>query len=266
MYENKQNVGADYIANLFSIYSKADAERYVYGRRGTTGGDRAFFQYRPDLHRTGNMSTILAGKYDPYEKLVLSYDFNVYPMSVSVWQPKWWSDAWEDLILLNSRVWVDPVSGRESGSVEDFGAPTRRVLAQIDEIEVWPDDPLGGMTKGMTRHIEEKYAGHEGFAVVLGDASGNQRRSSSDTTDWQIIGQSMKQFRQPVVYRGLISNTNLKTGQTTYSNPSQRDALQNANRVLMDGNGQVHICFLPESSLPSGGVAVLNAARSCCCL
>lgn len=253
VFENKQNVGMAYINKLFELYSEQDALRYVYGKRGETRGDRVFYQYRDDIHRRGTMSKILC-EYDKTQKLIIAYDFNVYPMSVSIWQLKPWNDMW-DMLILDSGIWKNPVDGHAYKSPEDFHVPDRMVAAQIDEIEVFPDHPSGGMTYGMVAVIEERYLDHQTKVIVLGDASGNQRRSSSDTTDWKIIGESMKQFVDPIVYRGLIQKRNMKTGTSTYSNPSQRDALQNANRVLMDGNKQVHVCFLPESGLESGGVA-----------
>lgn len=253
VFENKQNVGMAYINKLFELYSKEDAERYVYGKRGETRGDRVFYQYRDGVHRLGGMSNILC-HYDPSQKLIISYDFNVYPMSVSVYQPKPWNDDWEFLIPESGK-WKDIRDHKIYDSPEKMVAPNRIVAAQIDEIEVYPDNPNGGMTYGMTQEIEDRYLDHQAEVVVLGDASGNQRRSSSDTTDWKIIGESMQRFVRPIVYRGLVTKRNLKTGASTYSNPSQRDALQNANRVLMDGNSQVWVCFLPESKLDSGGVA-----------
>jgi len=110
-------------------------------------------------------------------------------------------------------------------------------------------------TDSTIRELEERYVDHQAPVIVVGDASGNQRRSSSETTDWRIIAESMKNYRQPIVIRGLIANSDIKAGVTKYSNPGQRDALMNANRALLDANGKVSICFMPESPLESGGVA-----------
>jgi len=173
-------------------------------------------------------------------------------MSVSIFQPKLWNDRWDDLIL-DSGKW-NTLTG-EVVDPEEWAPPARTVWAQVDEIEIWPDNPGGGMTRGMVREIEKRYLDHKGRIIVLGDASGNQRRSSSTTTDWQIIGESMRKFINPMILRGLIANQNLKEGRTMYSNPAQRDALQNANRMLMDATGKMHVCFLPDSPLASGGVA-----------
>lgn len=253
VFENIQNVGAEYVNRLLESYSPEDAERYVYGKRGGSRSDRVFYQYRDDVHRRGLMSKILT-EYDPKEKLVISYDFNVYPMSTSMWQPKGWSDEWDQLIKDKDK-YIHIDTKKVYDRPLDFAIPDRIVWAQVDEIEIWPDDPNGGMTQGMVMEIEKRYLNHDNYVVVLGDASGNQRRSSSTTTDWEIIGRSMQKFKMPVVKRGLISNHNFKEGRTMYSNPSQRDALQNANRMLMDAKRQVHVCFLPESKLASGGVA-----------
>ena len=253
VFENRQNLPPGYIQNLFELYSEEDAQRFVYGKRGETRGDRAFYSYRDDLHRLGMMSKLLC-KYEPTQKLIASYDFNVYPMSVSIWQIKQWNDEWEFLIL-ESGIWRDVRDGKVYKSPEDFRPPDREVAAQVDEIEVFPDHSTGGMTVGMTKEMESRYLDHTGEIVISGDATGNARRSSSDTTDWNIIGASMQKFIHPIVYRGLVQKRDLKKGISTFTNPSIRDSLQNANRLLLDANRKVHVCFLPESPYESGGVA-----------
>jgi hypothetical protein len=108
----------------------------------------------------------------------------------------------------------------------------------------------------MGAEIVERYAEkHLGKALFLGDATGNSRKTSATMTDWQIIAEAASKFRDPYVQRGLIQNTNITSGKTTYSNPLNRDAINNANRLLMDGTGRVRIYFLPESRYPSGGTA-----------
>ena len=72
----------------------------------------------------------------------------------------------------------------------------------------------------------------------------------------------MRKYKQPIVIRGLIANSDLRSGITKYSNPSQRDALMNANRMLLNANMQVNVCFLPESPLLSGGIASALTALS----
>jgi len=65
VFENRQNVGAEYINRLLEAYSPEDAQRYVYGKRGGSRGDRVFYQYRDDAHRRGTMSKMLC-HYDPF--------------------------------------------------------------------------------------------------------------------------------------------------------------------------------------------------------
>jgi hypothetical protein len=181
-------------------------------------------------------------------------------MSCAMFQPKLWDDHWNDLVWDKALGWIDVATGETYESPEEYSAKFRTVWAQVWEMECWPDDPSGGMTQGMVKNIETKFGDHQGTIVALGDASGNQRRSSSTTTDWQIIGESMSRFRDPVVIRGPVANSDLRTGVTTYSNPAQRDALMNANRMLIDAEGKVNVCFLRESPLASGGVAAAVTA------
>lgn len=255
VFENIVNVGKEYIDRLLSMYDAHRARWYVYGERGGARGDKVFYSYTDSIHRTGAMSRALC-YYSRHDTLAISFDFNVYPMTVSTWQPRRWSDdlalvVWDPL----KQLYLDPTTERYAKHVFELAPPDYEVWAQVGEFEVYPDDPLGGMTVGMMRHLVEAYKDHDGQIVILGDASGNHRHSSSDTTDWRIIGAESHAFKNVVVKRGLISNMDIKTGETTYSNPSQRNALQNANRVLQAANGRVLVCFLPESKLESGGIA-----------
>lgn len=256
---NKHNVGGQYIQDLINMYDEEGIKKYVLGERTSGGGNRIFYSYADDVHRTGIMSH-LSKTYEPHTKIVFVFDFNVFPMSAAVFQPKRWSDGWNDLVVINGKM-IDPLSGKEVVP-EEMSAPNRTIFAQIDEFEVWPDDPNGGLTSGTMAKIVDKYGDHPTTAVFVGDASGNQRRSSSSFTDWQIIGQAAAAFKEPVVMRGLISNMDLKGGDIAYSNPLNRDAYMNANRLLRDGNGLAHICFLPASPLKSGSGGLAASVAS----
>lgn len=257
VFENKHNVGGKYIQDLINSYDAVGVEKYVYGRRAGQTGNKVYYSYNGETHSTGIMSR-LTTTYDPHRKLVVVFDFNVYPMSAAVFQPKPWADKWDDLIWIEGRVF-HAATGKEV-KPGDYAEPNREIFAQVDEFEVWPDDPKGGMTRGMARAIVEKYKSHPTTAVFLGDASGNRRETSAGATDWQIIGEAVSEFREPVVIRGLISNFSLGDGDTKYSNPLNRDAWNNANRLLKDGNGLAHVALLPSSKLPSGGLAAAVAA------
>ena len=258
VFENIKNVGAGYISGNLESMDAATADRYVYGKRGSSKTNKVFYSYQDHLHRSGRMSQICS-EYDAYGDVHFLFDFNVYPMTCSVWQIKPWNDEWwkssihestgqlmMEIRQSNNDILVKPID-----SLEDYAAPDRFVWAQVDELEAF-----SGGTQAMMDLLIAKYADtHEGRAWFIGDATGNRKQTSATTTDWNIIAKSAKRFKEPIVKRGLISNNDIKTGKTKYSNPLNRDAVNEANRILRDAKGRVHTCFLPKSSLKSGGCA-----------
>lgn len=261
VFENKANVGNAYIAALFGAYDEEMAKKYIYGERGSLSTNKVYYSYADHLHRAGRMSEICC-HYDPYEDLIFIIDFNVYPMTCSVWQVKPWHDAWWASSLHDSGAlmgtFLDEKGDKVIRPIEnlgELGAANRSVMAQVDEFEVYT-----GGTEGMMKALVEKYQSHDGRTIFQGDATGNSKKTSATKTDWDIIAEYSKHFKEAIIKRGPIANTDIKKGETKYSNPLNRDAVNNANRMLKDANGRVHICFLPKSKLSSKGTAASVAA------
>jgi hypothetical protein len=183
----------------------------------------------------------------------MSVDFNVNPMSASVWQEKLWNDEWDSSDILideDGTVRYADTLEKAADSLREYAAPDRKVLAQVGEFEI----PQSG-TEALMRQFMDEYEGHTAGVLVLGDASGRSRVTASSDTDWDIIARAIKDMPNAEVMRGLEQSSNLKTGQVKYSNPDVRDTINVANKLLHDTEGRAKICFLPESEYKSGGCA-----------
>lgn len=266
LIENKINLPEGYIERLERIYSAEMAKMMIYGKRGSIRTGKVFDQFRSFYHQTGRMSKVLCD-YNPALPIVMSIDFNVAPVSIGLWQKKAWSDAWNDLhIHISSGGQIvhtdydqDEAENVGEGyeptithyaSFEDFAPANRHVYAQIGEYETWE-----GGTRAAMREFKADYESHMGGVVVLGDAAGNQSRSSASTTDWDIVAEELSTMYNVDVVRGIMSSTDTRSGRVKYSNPPIKASVVVANNMLFDAEGRVNVCFLPESKLLSGGVA-----------
>lgn len=289
IFENKINLGESTIEGYMETMDSNTAQRHIYAKRTSSSSNLVLHEYRDDIHRKGRMSSLLC-HYSPYSDLYISIDFNVSPMSATLWQEKRWSDEWfNDGIFLE---WEDQSNGvvrrvvrydeafdgsqevvEEWDSLEDYARPDTSVLAQVDEFEIWPNGETGvtdgdmqrwsgrGGTEGLIRAIVREYQDHSAQVVITGDAKGNDRRSSSLETDWMIIQKHASKMGGDVaVVPGLIANSDLKKGETKYSNPRVEDTINVLNAHLMNAKGEVRVCFLPTSRYESGGAAASCAS------
>lgn len=283
IFENEINLGADTIDGYMETMDSNTAKRHIYAIRTSSSSNLVLHEYRDDLHRKGRMSALLA-HYSRYQDLYVSIDFNVSPMSATLWQEKPWNDAWlDDDIFIE---WSNQVEGvvdrvvrydeafdgeqevvEEWESLEDYAQPNAQVLAQVDEFEIWADGESGvtdgdlkrwdgrGGTEGMIQAIVREYGDHGTQVIITGDAKGNDRRSSSLETDWMIIRKHTKDIGNVAVVPGLNSSTDMKKGETKYSNPPVEDTINVLNATLMNAKREPRICFLPSSRYESGGAA-----------
>jgi len=272
--ENIKNVGQSTIDKYRQIYSPDEIERLVHAERVASNKNRVFSSYRDHLHRSGRMSRLLTGR-EPERRLYISLDFNVSPMSASVWQEKPWNDRWsdEDVVLkrnddgLITQVQVIDLSTEEQvgasyRSLKDLAEPDREVLAQVGEFEVWPDNDLGGGTDGIMKNIRQEYADHPSEIVILGDARGDQRSAQSMTSNWDVVrDHAVPEKLGAQVIPGVMSDDGV-FGKVKYNNPPKQDSINLVNRTLLNGEKRVQMCFLPESDLQSGGVAASMSALS----
>ena len=250
--DNIQNVGQKYIDRLYSLYDEEMAKRYIYGERTSLRQNKVFHAYKDYLHRTSRMAELLS-QYDPERRLVMSVDFNVNPMSASVWQEKRWSDEWDSSEILideDGTVRYSDTLEKAADSPEEYASPNRQVLAQVEEFEI----PQSG-TEALMDAFKETYGDHQAGLLVLGDASGRSRVTASSDTDWDIIAKSIKDMPNAEVMRGLVQNSDIKSGKVKYSNPDVRDTINVANKLLRNAEGKAKVCFMPESDYKSGGTA-----------
>lgn len=274
IFENKHNLPSNYIEDMFGTLDKELAERWIFGRRTSLSGNRVAYNYDTPVHQRGRMSQVLC-HYDPSLQIVVSVDFNVSPLCASVWQVKPWSDAWdapnilynveEDLVF--RKYGVENGDGeigsfrteRIDGGFYEIALPDRDVLAQIDEFEIWE-----GGTRGFVEKFIDRYGpngmNHQGGIRVLGDSTGDRRQTSSQTTDWQIIQNALRDLPNTAVTPGVKVSSDYKSGKVKYINPERRDTFNVLNVALKDFNGHVHVCFLPHSNLESGGAPASTQA------
>ena len=269
--ENKRNVGQATIDDYYNNFSKSKAERLIHAQRVSHNSNRALYEYKGNLHRKGRMSRLLC-YYDPYDDLILSLDFNVSPMCVTLWQRRDWNQKWSQQnvqIVWNGNevqevlVHTGEDKAERYDSLPEYAAPNQKVLAQVDEFEVWPDDEMGGGTRGAMSHVVREYADrHNATLEVIGDAQGNSKTAAATVTNWDIVRSYASKFSDPLVMPGLITNRTGSglEGEVKYSNPPVEDTLTHTNQLLQNAEGHSRLCFLPESQYESGGAAASVAA------
>lgn len=249
--DESDHVTGGYTKELRRIYAGDPVllDRYLNGLRAGHSGVRVlsnFDTYRHVSPPKGSVNAALyeampVGKlstYDPRRPLFVTFDFNVAPLCVSVWQEKPWT--------------FDSGSERER---------TKMVLAQVGEYELW-----GGTTGEACAAILADYGQHRAGGLVIGDSTGSRRDTRSPgKSDWTIIRQrlgSLLHIRPGVVQ----AKQGVKRGprrdeegrvvrEPKYLNPPKRDAVAALNEMLIDGDGDARLVFLPQSLLPSGGAA-----------
>lgn len=235
VYENVKNVGMDYIRGLLRSYDPIKAEGYVHGRRVSISGGTVFpsFDYETHVGRDDGLNGGLC-RYDPNRKVLVTFDFNVFPMCASAWQLK-------------------PCPETLAPDGWDLDADPYDVLCQIDEWEVFE-----GGTPVVVEQIVDAYGpeglDHKRGGYVLGDAAGNHRNTiDPGKTDWTVIRNGFRPMLGMRIVPGLVRRWDGK--KATFSNPPKRDQVNRANTLLRDASGRVRVLFLPASKFASGGAA-----------
>lgn len=233
--ENIHNVPSSYIADLYRTYRGQDVERYIEGKRVALFRQKVFPVMRWSIHVESELSERLC-VYDPYRELYISFDFNVAPMCVLLMQIKEWDFEHRGRLL------------------------TKSLLCQVDEYELW-----NATTGAMMELVLADYSGHAVGGEVVGDATGNRRDTRSPgLNDWIIIKRAIQPMPNMVAVPGLVRTRKKKAQRgeprIAYKNPGERETIVLANSVLIDGDGDPRVLFMPESKYPSGGAARAMAA------
>lgn len=263
VYENRHNVGEQYIKRNSNLYSGAMYDRYILGQRGSSKSSRIYTSFARARHVDGFAPHFLSGL-DESRDATLILDFNVAPACATLWQSKPWNDKWEEECFIHPdtgqlmRIVVDG-DDEKSEPLSDItlvAAADREMHVQVGEFECWE-----GGTRGIMAMIVERLKDFNGLLYVNGDATGNSMRSSATVTDWDIVRDFLDtsgiDFElQP----GLIANLNESTGKMSYSNPSRGDTINLLNLLLRDNGGHTHMVLLPKSEYDSGGLAASIAA------
>lgn len=248
--ENMQNLPREYLDELRRMFPGELGKRYIDGDKVSLRKMPVHPVYKHEIHRNSYLSRRLTG-YDPYRPLYITFDFNVAPVTVTLWQVK---------PVKFSVIRTEKATGLPFETTE-----IKNIICQVDEFEEWR---FG--TRGACKAIYEKYRDHSAGGVITGDASGNARDTRNvSMTDWSIIHEELAQkIPTLVLKKGLIINRNKSRKNRTdpnrslakYDNPPLKNSIENLNRVLLDGDGHPGMVFLPESRYESGGAAASVAA------
>ena len=263
VFENRQNVGNQYIQRNSMAYTGVMYDRYVLGQRGTSRTNKMVPNYNGAIHTKGFMPRFLKG-FEYSRDAWLIMDFNIAPACATIWQQKPWNDKWELYTYYpedesdDTLRWTDDAEkyGVPGETVRDLNLvipPNREVYVQVGEIECWQ-----GGTQGMINMFVEKYPDYRNHLIVNGDASGNAEKSSSTTTDWEIVRSALQRngynfALQPgliVTYPDSMDGTPAR-----YSNPPRKDTFNVTNALFRDNVGRVHMVMLPASEYESLGAA-----------
>lgn len=280
--ENAHNLPPDYTKRMKRLHGD-DYDRYVLGKRISLFNTPALRQFRWDVHVRSDDNPEIPSlgylcDYDPSKQIYITFDFNVNPLCVSIWQEKTHpfevkgADTHLCPVCSENLVWSHLLQGwgcKTHGKIPNpqpvkrGGIVHKELLVQVDEFELF-----GGTTMAMCNLILADYGHHTSGGMVLGDATGNKGQTSvtePGQTDWSIIKRMLGKLPGMVVREGVIrhrkpSNQKMQRGEKriTYTNPPVRERITVFNSFLMDEDGHPRIIFLPESKYPSGG-----AAKSC---
>ena len=260
VFENKHNVGRQYIQRNSMAYTGAMYDRYVLGKRGSSRTNKMVPAFNPEVHQTGFMPVFLKG-FDEHRDSWLILDFNVAPCCAGIFQKKPWNDLWayhcyfdDEEVLRASAGCPNHEPDDEVKDINLVAPPDRDVYVQTGEIEAW-----NGGTRGMMQIFVDKYQGYQGNIIVNGDASGNSEKSSATTTDWAIVAEYLTNHGfNYELQRGLVvtyPEPNDLDGKTKYSNPPRKDTFNLLNGLFVDNSGRIHLVLMPASEYESGGIA-----------
>lgn len=247
--ENLANLPDEYLGDLLKMYPGEEGKRFISGERVSLHSLPVQAAYRSEIHKTGPVAKRLAF-YDPYKPLVISFDFNVAPCCVTLWQVKNYKF---------NVIREDERNGEKYEAVE-----IKPIIAQVDEFEGWR---VG--TRGTCEMIIETYKNHTAGGIVLGDAAGNHSDTRTvSSSDWKIIQEEFAKIPDMAIKKGLVMNRRGQSGGRSsrrkegggeklakYSNPPLKDSIDNLNRALVDSDGDPGVVFLPESKYESGGAS-----------
>jgi len=164
-----------------------------------TQAGRVFYQWDESVH-------LRETRYDPNLPLVFCFDFNVSPGAAVVCQEQFYTAT-------NGKQTQATVVLREYYVADDNNAPA------------------------MCRALASYYPQHKQSVFVYGDAGGYQRRTSAQSTDWDIVTTELKKSFGDVRIR------------VPHRAPSVIDSVNAVNARLLSSDGTVRL-FVDSSSAP----------------
>jgi len=192
-YENT-SISKEAIDDLAGKYDEKFMRQEIYGEFVVFEGQ---VYYTFDRHKNASELAFKKAQYDPDKPINLCCDFNVDPM------------AWE----------LCQTGKNEDGEVEVYW---------IDEIYVKNSNTLE-----CCQEFKERYRNHKSGLYLYGDATGKNRSTTSNVTNWQIIENEL-QLYMPV--------NNVPT-----SNPPERSRINAVNAMIRNSKGKVKTFVNPKT-------------------
>jgi phage terminase large subunit len=123
------HVAEDYAARLMETYDDLLVQQYVEGQFVNLAGSRACYAFNRFNHTSAGV------KYDELRPIWVSMDFNVNPMSATLWQP----------LPRTGQVWLqayDEICINASDTYEFSRELKQKVGVDIEDVTIYPD-PMG---------------------------------------------------------------------------------------------------------------------------
>lgn len=159
-----------------------------------------YYQFDANKH-------LRAVRYDPTLPLVFAFDFNVAPGSAVVLQEQ------------KLPPWDQPQA-----------EPSVATTCVIGEVYV----PDNSHTQEVCAELRTRFAAHTQLIQVYGDPSGNQRRTSARSTDWDQVEQELRRtFRAVSVHVGR-------------EQPGVVDSVNSTNTRMLAADGAVRFALNPQ--------------------
>lgn len=191
-YENVY-IPREAIESLEGKYDEKFARQEIHGEFVVFQG-AVYYTFRRDQN-AGDLAFKVA-TYDPMKPIALCCDFNVNPMAFVICQINRKNNGLDEIVV------IDEIYLKNSNTVE------------------------------ACNEFKLRFPNHTSGLRLYGDATGKNRHSSSNITNWKIVDDELKRYN-PVM-------------NVPSSNPSERDRVNAVNGLICNSRGQRRLFVNPK--------------------